>query len=265
MRIFSSELFGKIEEPESFQELIDVILRSPKKSIKNVKYWRGQSNINWRIDSSGYRRLLNTKMYSDNIDYYLRNYETKLLDQATHKGYRYYNGRELYDFELLGRLQHHGAATRLVDFSRNALIALWFCVNENKSTTGLLLGISTYNTPLVGHENELRREDYNSVIDECEKDGIIYNWEPPNISARMAAQHSQFLFSKVSNNISGSLILSDDKSATVFIAISPKMKQKFKIILEETFDIRTLTMFPDIDGFGLSNNQNLSRWDMDRW
>ncbi|MCR8998507.1 FRG domain-containing protein [Rahnella perminowiae] len=48
----------------------------------------------------------------------MRDYERDLLLNAWHQGYGYENGRKLTDFELLAKLQHHGAATRLIDVSK---------------------------------------------------------------------------------------------------------------------------------------------------
>lgn len=262
MKYIDSDLYGKIMKPSNFMELIEVITKESPDS-RNVRYWRGQSDISWRIDSSGYRRLLNTKLQGTRLNRNLQDYEKSLLEQATHKGYRYYEGRELYDFELLGRLQHHGAATRLVDFSRNALIALWFSVIENVTVDGLLIGICT--DYIIGEENKLLKESYDTVISECEEDKRLYTYEPPNISSRMAAQHSQFLYSAVSDEKTGSLIIPKKEESLTLIAIDSALKIRFKEILEGSFDFWTISLFPDINGFGKANSQNISRWDMDRW
>jgi hypothetical protein len=262
MEYFKNDIYGKIVKPSSFAELIDIIIKEVPNS-RNIRYWRGQSDISWRIDSSGYRRLRNTKVHGDNYNRHLKEYEKKLLEQATHRGYRFFAGRELYDFELLGRLQHHGAATRLVDFSKNALIALWFCVIENIEKDGLLIGVCT--DYVIGHENKLLNENYENIILKCEGNKDLHTWEPPNVSARMAAQHSQFLYSEVSDLKTGSLLLPKEKDGTTFIAIDSSLKRRFKEILEGSFDFWTISLFPDIDGFGIANNYKISRWDMDRW
>jgi hypothetical protein len=261
MRYFKDDKFGTVLEPESFVELIS-LTTGQKGAKNNVWYWRGQSNIEWSIHSSAYRRIIKTSPNIKDFDSYIENYELDLLEQATHKGYRYQNGRELYDFELLGKLQLHGAATRFVDFSRNILVALWFCVNSLKSKKGLLLGIHTHF--LLGHENVMKKESYNDIIKHMHSDDI-YTWEPPTVSMRTAAQHSQFLYSKVSDSMKGSLMLPNQEKYILPIAISPKLKKESKIILESTFNIWTLSLFPDLDGFGMANNQYINRWDMDRW
>jgi hypothetical protein len=44
------------------------------------------------------------------------------------KSYHYHK-EELSNLELLLELQHYGAATGLIDFSRDFLVALWFACN----------------------------------------------------------------------------------------------------------------------------------------
>jgi hypothetical protein len=51
-------------------------------------------------------------------------------------GVCYYHKEKLSDLELLLELQHYGAATGLVDFSRDFLIALWFAAHDNKGKNG---------------------------------------------------------------------------------------------------------------------------------
>lgn len=263
MKQYESHLFGYIPEPETFDELMHLIIGNSgdPEGDRGVRFWRGQSNINWRIDSAAYRRLIFTEPKKERFDFNLKNYECDLLERATHKGYRIYNGRELSDFELLARLQHHGAATRLVDFSRNALVAIWFSVVENVSITGLLVGIHTH--IVRGHEASLNNDQYNTIIEECEQNHGIYTWEPPQVSTRIATQHSQFLYSKYIADSRGSLYLPFETNYTLLVALSPEMK--LKLILERSFDLWTYTLFPDIDGFGMANRPDINRWDMNRW
>ncbi|MDO7485466.1 hypothetical protein Q5O89_05125 [Peribacillus frigoritolerans] len=52
--------------------------------------------------------------------------------------------------------------------------------------------------------------------------------EPPVVSKRIAAQHAVFLYSRISNEVTGSLILPKNKGETIFIAISPELKKEAK-------------------------------------
>lgn len=261
MKIYNSELFGKISEPENFEELMELLTFEKSEKDHVVHMWRGQSNIEWRIDHSAYRRLKLDKNEISESD--LLFYESTLLEQATHKGYRVQNGRLLSDFELLAKLQHHGAATRLLDFTRNALIALWFCVAENLDKTGLLIGLHAHH--IGGYESEDQNAEYKSEIKLLEKVNHPITWEPPVVTPRIAAQHSQFVYSSLSADKRGSIKLSNSIEANLFIAISPKLKSELDDILEKTFDLRFQTLFPDIDGFGNANGHKISRTKMWRW
>nr|WP_241737573.1 FRG domain-containing protein [Neptunicella marina] len=219
--------------------------------------WRGQGDINWPVHSSGYRRCI------PNSDLELASYEKRLLDEATHQGYRFVNGRELPDFELLARLQHHGAATRLVDASRNALVALWFCCNSEPNKTGALIGIHTHH--LCGYEGQLEIRPYREIIEDLKENENLYTWEPPAVTKRIASQNSQFLYSKVIHEKTGNLVLPKEEDVTIVISIRPKLKEECLTILQEAFDIRQLTLFPDIDGFCASNSVNKAKYYNNRW
>ncbi|MFW1378057.1 FRG domain-containing protein [Vibrio parahaemolyticus] len=224
--------------------------------------WRGQSDIDWRLDSSAYRRLQGSTGYqSADPNKAMIRYEKTLLQLATHRGYRYENGKELSDFELLAKLQHHGAATRLVDFTRNALIGIWFACSENAQKSGLLVAFDTWY--LEGYEKELEVRTYEEIVDDFRNDPIT--WESPGVSARIAAQHSQFMYSKVMQSPSGSLAFPSDERAYRKFELTPELKEEALQVLFEVFDINKSNIFPDMDGFAQANSvsEDISR--MHRW
>lgn len=224
MNILEHQIHGTVIQPNSFNELFAEVTKPSGKYNHRVWMWRGQSNIEWRIDSSAYRRLISSTNYQgQGINKALISYEETLLSQATHKGYRYENGRELSDFELLAKLQHHGAATRLVDFTRNALVGLWFGCNENAESPGILIGYDSYY--LEGHEKTIENRPYSEVIDGLADKNPV-TWEAPVVSERIAAQHSQFIYSNVLDHKSGSLAFPDDEAAYRKFEIIPKVKKK---------------------------------------
>ncbi|MEX1191879.1 MAG: FRG domain-containing protein [Brumimicrobium sp.] len=260
MKEYKSELFGLIPEPESFGELIE-ILTLYKEPNSNVHMWRGQINIGWRVDHSAYRRL---KIKKDKInDFDLVWYEQSLMKQATHRGFRRQNTWNLSDLELLAKLQHHGAATRLIDFSRNSFIALWFAVSENLNLNGILIGLNS--DYLGGHESTSQNYDYPFELKKVDNTEHPYTFEPPVITPRIAAQHSQFVYSSLSFEKTGSLKLHENKDANIFISIKKELKSEIANILERSFDLRLGTLFPDIDGFGDANSHLISTDKMWRW
>jgi FRG domain len=139
MRVLDSPVFGSVNEPETFEELISLTLTRGPSSSFAVRMWRGQGDLDWPIHSSAYRRL---SLKGEPVDERaMQWYEKGLLERATHRGFRQVDGRTLSDFDLLARLRHHGAATRLVDATRNALTALWFSVADAPDRVGALIGI----------------------------------------------------------------------------------------------------------------------------
>jgi hypothetical protein len=62
--------------------------------------------------------------------------EKALIERARAAGL----GSGLGELELLARLRHHGAATRLLDCSRNAFVALWFACRWEPDQDGVLIG-----------------------------------------------------------------------------------------------------------------------------
>ena len=48
-----------------------------------------------------------------------------------------------HDLDILAELQHYGAATCLMDFTRNPLVGLWFACWNSPSTKGRVLAINS--------------------------------------------------------------------------------------------------------------------------
>lgn len=258
MKTINSTTFGNVLKPASFVDLFKAITAGGLGTSSFItRMWRGQGDLDWPVHSSGYRRI------NPSGDRSLALYEERLLKEASHKGYRFHEGRELSDMELLARLQHHGAATRLVDTSRNALVALWFCCISKPSKTGSLIGVHTDN--LCGYEGEMENGYYADVIKDLEGLKCTTTWEPPSVTKRIAAQHSQFLYSEVKNDKWGSLALPKEEGATIIYAIYPSLKQQSLKILQEVFDIRYITLFPDLDGYGQANSHEKYEFYNYRW
>ncbi|MBO3697467.1 FRG domain-containing protein [Roseivirga sp. E12] len=268
MKKYASNLYGELDMPEDFIELTQLMLRKDlhRKSgseTLRVRYWRGQSNVNWRLDSGAYRRVQRDLRPGQDVNDEIRNYETRLLDYATHQGYRYHEGRDLSDFELLAKLQHHGAATRLIDFSCSALTALWFCVSSLPDDMGLLIGLNT--RYIGGGEKQVHNLTYEEIISACDKYTNPSLWDSPSTTSRISAQNAQFIYSKIGEHKAGSLMTFYEGDVNSFIPISPKLKVECSEILSNVYNIRKSTLFPDIDGFGAANAADQDQWNMTRW
>ena len=139
-------IFGRVWAPQIMGEL-SALLDHFGWAIQGG--WRGQADIDWYLDSTAVRRIRVPRPEDDlvgtPVDFLerrVREYERDLLARARLAGHGRQDGRDLHDLELLAVLRHHGAATRLMDFTRNVWVALWFACREAPDSFGLLVGLN---------------------------------------------------------------------------------------------------------------------------
>lgn len=279
-----SPLYGAMPAPRTLSMLFRYLEDIGAMSIWDC--WRGQADISWRLDSTAARRMLSYDIdirdiiYEGTLEDRVRNYETRLLNQARMAGHGIYGGRELTDLELLSVLRHYGAATRLMDFSRNVLVALWFACtgSESRDKYGLLVGLETNNARRLQTEADLRRS-ITELIDEKEsttgpngeesREVEYWYWEPRHLFERMRVQQSLFVFGQTKENDWGTAPFQLDPSSkryregedtTVYvdnnpalIAISPRFKEDMewggRSNWRELFGYDARSLFPDLEGF----------------
>lgn len=187
----------------------------------------------------------------------MREYEDRLLQLARLGGHGYASGRKLSDLEVLSVLQHHGAATRLADFTDNAFIALWFAATANHDRYGIVFGVEFDNAWRIGRD-EYPQGSFLDLLDAAE--GRMTYWKPAALSPRMPAQSAFMLWSEVQGRTWSSLgtqaaiepdipRVSELSSEFSAIAVSPDLKAYMKHRWQETLGYSQASMFPDLDGF----------------
>jgi len=126
---------------DSVEALIKLLDRTPttRDPHSHVRLWfRGQSNITWDLKPKLYRDDFRPIDEKDRhrIESHL-NLDFKALSVAN------LSGQET-DEELYFLQQHFGMRTRLVDWSTNPLIALWFAVENLSKDDGVLFLMDVY-------------------------------------------------------------------------------------------------------------------------
>ena len=113
--------------------------------------YRGQPNSDCPLHSAATRRLI--KSIGDDVvndvgfaQVYIDYHRETLVNPARTRGFGVETGREISDLQLLAKLQHFGAATGLLDFTWNPLVALWFACSQSDAD-GKLFVLNT-NDPI---------------------------------------------------------------------------------------------------------------------
>lgn len=262
METVNDPRFGIIHIPQSISDLFEYLLDDSKGQY-HVHMWRGQADASWALNSGAHRREALSK-YSTSSEDSIRRYERRLMDRATHRGFRFSEGRQLSDFELLGKLQHFGAATRLLDTTRNVAVALFFACRSLPEIDGMLFGIHVNN--LGGGEDELLNGTYDEIMTNM-VDGVDHpiTWTPPLVSPRVAAQHSQFIFGRTVKQSHGSIPIEDPSKYLLAIRIPKALKAAILIMVRSLFDITESSMFPDLEGFARRESADLEEFPDARW
>ena len=204
--------------------------------------YRGMANASWKVESAAYRRI--GQSHENPPPSVLQNYIKQLLESAHRRGFQERQGKSDRDLELLADLQHHGAATCLIDFTTNALIALWFaCRDETPQKAGKVVAMATDDTARfasVGSDSIEEKIDF--FLDKDK----LWKWEPSHLSTRIVTQQSVFVFG------TGTIDATHYESTQ----IARGSKGKIREVLQERFGITEQHLFSDFPGFALSHGHD---------
>jgi hypothetical protein len=137
------------------------------------------------------------------------------------------------DFEWLFLAQHHGLPTRLLDWTSNPLVALFFAVRARLGGRDGAVVAYKHGRPICNIESN--RDPFSA-----DKVGLC---EPPHLSMRIVAQSG--LFTLEPPRIDPSTISS--KSSVEMWPVSYRSKEKIRMQLEK-LGISEGSMFPGLDG-----------------
>ncbi len=231
-----------------------------KRGGRNMLF-RGLANAEWSVESSLYRRLKYNKVQDRDIDHSVfMEMVRMLISRSRRNGYHVEHGRSLEDLTLLANLQHNGAATCLIDFTENPLVALYFACaaidsKNAKNANGKVFAFNSNNAKLYA---AISMNDFGKEIEywfkEYEQNKKLWVLSPQKLSKRIIAQQSVFVF--------GSPTIPTKNFDTC------EIKNK-KAIMEElkTYGISEEKLFDDFAGFSIQNsaNKEYESWDTDSY
>lgn len=261
-----------VQSPATDEELLQAIGRISTYSSEARYVWRGQPDAAWGLNPGLVRRLRNHNgAHWPVTETQLIGHEKQLLESAKAAGY----GRNINDVELLAVLQHHGAATRLLDVSSDPMVAMWFAVENQDSpdkTDGALFAIDISKSESISGTD---RRPWTNMLDSM-RPGAIGYYEPPGADERIKVQRGRFIFSRLTGEEKPDLSLPidignwDDERRKRFFGqargsgrpvppsilvlnIRWQIKARLLGLLENSYGYTTETMYPDLSGFAGAN------------
>lgn len=214
----------KPENLETFHQLF----RAYRSHDGFANWFRGQSNFEWTLLPKAGRE----KHYMpDNGD--LGRFHDWRHHSVT------YTDLPKSEIESLALAQHHGLATRLLDWTMNPLVAAFFCCSTNQQIDGSIYIYETLEQ-LANDDIDMNLlKGYNGVI------GYI----PKFISPRMLNQRALFTIHCDANTdieISESRLGNGEPNLRRII-IEAKLKREILKMLDD-YGINMVSLFPDLDG-----------------
>jgi hypothetical protein len=249
------DLYGDVYAPESLNQLTLLFGRI---AMLDIGAWRGQADFTWKLDPSLVRRWRDFRSYMGPAypldEARLRQHEKDVIEQVREAGFI----EPKSELELLAKLQHHGGATRLLDCTRNVMVALWFASQGPLNWNGMLIGFRLGETAAVKLDTSQLEQNIDELLQEA--DGRLLWWQPRQSNPRIAAQQALFVFSEYVDREWGSVNLSGEPELTgigdvpglVAILISSSLKTELDYLWEPLFGFSESTLFPDFDGFAAS-------------
>ena len=148
------------------------------------------------------------------------------------------------DLQLLAQLQHHGAATGLIDFTLDPLVALWFACDPEQEADGAVYVLSSSNVEEIDDVEMLRSGWLNYFYRATMLESTPFVWRvSEELHGRPATQQSAFVL--------GVPLLRP--ASLRRIVISKDAKRGLLEELRRDHGVAEETLFDDFPGYSKSN------------
>ncbi|MCY4043430.1 MAG: FRG domain-containing protein [Candidatus Dadabacteria bacterium] len=237
----------KSKPVESICEYVDRVRKLTRGGRRRCIF-RGLPNAKWKLESAAWRtvkKIAKKKKKKPTRQLFVE-YHRDLIDRIRSKGHGYDGARPLHDLELLAKLQHYGAATAFIDFTKNIYVALWFAVDSKQKKHGKVCIVDNTDRDKFSavSEDEFSSENKNRKIKDFLQPHSYQYWEAQRVGAeRIMRQSSVFVFGRHT-------IDEDDYQE---IVVDKDAKGEIWDELNRLHDINAETLFPDFPGVSRAN------------
>ena len=176
----------------------------PQRGANSTGYlYRGQAHESWPLHSAAIRRILRSRediAPEALLSLYSSYHRSMILPEARNRYTSHQSVSDLTDLELLAVLQHFGAATGLLDFTRSPLVALWFATDPDPRTKDVNGQVYTVDPTISFDESTFHtdfvRQPLDSILSQLREQNKMLAWSPPALreaGLRITAQQSVFV------------------------------------------------------------------------
>ncbi len=166
--------------------------------------WRGQRDASWplqpRLNRHVAVQLGGTTLESVGDE------ETRILERVRHQHWDRQAGDQLGFLEMLAVLQHQGVPTRLLDVTRDPLVAAFFGsaygTNPEEERPGAVVAIRVPKGTTVADKFGGNRTSLVDAVEFAPSDAPYALYEPPGLDARILTQRGLFIVPNIAAGIS---------------------------------------------------------------
>jgi len=215
-----------MDQIERVQDLMDIASQCFFTEARGRWVFRGHADKNWQLMPSVGREKHESKSREK--------YERSLFDIFCRETHGYLPNFPKDEWEWLSIAQHHGLPTRLLDFTYNPLVALYFSVISNPTLDGELVALQAFTKVSQGTRA-------NSPFNITK----LVKYYPNTVTPRIRAQEGLFVVSPQPEMAVDDVLRPDWQLKKYTIPAKAKELIRYELF---RIGVHASSLFPDIDG-----------------